>query len=66
MLDRARSTRLLPGRGELPVRPLVTALRECGYQGPWSVEVNDPWFRALDCTEAARLAFDAATAVLHA
>ncbi|GDY49774.1 hypothetical protein SVIO_003970 [Streptomyces violaceusniger] len=65
MLHKARSTRLLPGKGELPVRALVAELRDLGYTGPWSVEVNDPWFRALPVDEAARQAFDSATAVLN-
>jgi sugar phosphate isomerase/epimerase len=64
MLHKARSTRWLPGTGELPVRELIGELRTLGYIGPWSVEVNDPWFRALPTGEAARRAFDAASAVL--
>ncbi|MBA6436911.1 sugar phosphate isomerase/epimerase family protein [Streptomyces sp. GMR22] len=64
MLHKARSTRLLPGRGELPVRALVAELRNLGYTGPWSVEVNDPRFRALPVDEAAQRAFGSATAVL--
>lgn len=64
MLHKARSTRWLPGTGELPIRELIAELRTLGYTGPWSVEVNDPWFRALPTDEAARRAFATASAVL--
>jgi 4-hydroxyphenylpyruvate dioxygenase len=62
----ARNTRWLPGTGELPVRDLLTALDEIGYRGPFSVEVNDPGFRALPATEAAHRAFASAVALLTA
>lgn len=31
--------RCLLGTGEVPLRPLVSRLRECGYDGPWEVEL---------------------------
>lgn len=64
ILYKARNTRWLPGAGELPVRDLLTKLTAIGYRGPYSVEVNDPHFRALPADEAARRAFDACTRLL--
>jgi sugar phosphate isomerase/epimerase len=65
ILHRARTTRWLPGEGELPVRELVGALHTAGYTGPYSVEVNYPGFRELPVEEAARLAHDASIAILN-
>ena len=65
-LVQARTTRWLPGDGELDVRGLVVALRDAGYAGPWCVEVSYPEFRELDVADAARLAHDNAAAVLAA
>lgn len=40
--DAARTARLLPGEGTLPLRELADRLREMNYEGPWGLEVfND-------------------------
>ena len=63
-LHNARSTRLLPGDGDLDVIGLIGAVERLGFTGPYCVEVNYPRFRELPATEAARQAFDMATAVI--
>jgi sugar phosphate isomerase/epimerase len=64
ILHKARSTRWLPGDGELPLRDLLDAITETGWSGPYSVEVNYPTFRELPAAEAARLAYEKSAAVL--
>ncbi|WP_115787635.1 sugar phosphate isomerase/epimerase family protein [Arthrobacter silvisoli] len=59
-LANARSTRRLPGDGDLDGAGFVRAVRTAGFTGPWCVEVNYPEFRALDSTAAARSSISAA------
>jgi sugar phosphate isomerase/epimerase len=59
-LANARSTRRLPGDGDLDGRGFVRAVRAAGFSGPWCVEVNYPEFRELDATAAARRSISAA------
>ncbi len=65
-LRHARAARRLPGEGDLDVVGLVRAVLRNGFTGPFCVEVNTPEFRALPVEVAAKLAHDAATAVLGA
>jgi sugar phosphate isomerase/epimerase len=65
-LRHARAARRLPGYGELDVVGLVRAVQAAGFDGPWCVEVNTPVFRDLAAEDAARVAADAAMAVLDA
>jgi sugar phosphate isomerase/epimerase len=65
-LRHARAARRLPGYGELDVVGLVRAVQAAGFAGPWCVEVNTPVFRGLAVEDAARVAADAAMAVLEA
>ena len=64
-LRNARTTRWLPGDGDLDVVPLVSRLAELGFTGPYCIEVNYPEFRELPAAEAARQAADRAHAVLR-
>lgn len=59
-LANARSTRRLPGDGDLDGEGFVRAVRAAGFDGPWCVEVNYPEFRALDAASAARSSLSAA------
>ena len=38
-VDETVNHRRLPGEGEFPIRDMVAAVREAGYDGPWGVEV---------------------------
>ncbi|UBH07172.1 hypothetical protein K8P10_002683 [Leucobacter sp. Psy1] len=62
-LHAARTTRALPGDGELDVRGLLQKLDDRAYGGPWCVEVNNPEFRELPVQAAADRAFAAASRV---
>ena len=46
-LQWSRHFRNLPGQGEIPVKNFVTALIECGYRGPLSLEIFNDYFRSL-------------------
>ena len=56
--------RLLPGHGELPLGGYLGALKEAGVRAPVGVEVFSDVLHGLEPAQAARLAFDATTAVL--
>jgi sugar phosphate isomerase/epimerase len=53
LLAYARSTRRLPGDGDLDGEGFIRAVRAAGFTGPWCVEVNYPEFRELDAASAA-------------
>lgn len=57
--------RVLPGEGGLSLVPLLTAVRETGYQGPISIEVFHPKYGERDPYEVAREAFERAQNVLR-
>jgi sugar phosphate isomerase/epimerase len=38
-LPRSFEDRLVPGRGEIPLPPLLRAVHESGYRGPYVVEI---------------------------
>lgn len=59
-LANARSTRRLPGDGDLDGSALARAVLEAGFSGPWCVEVNYPEFRSLSAAEAAETSIEAA------
>ncbi len=63
-LVHARTSRRLPGTGDLDVTALIRAAVATGFAGPWCVEVNTPELRALPVDEIARLAADTAIAAL--
>ena len=65
-LVHARTSRRLPGTGDLDVTALIRAAVSAGFAGPWCVEVNTPQLRALPVNEIARRAADSATAALAA
>jgi sugar phosphate isomerase/epimerase len=58
-------SRLLPGAGAIPLREVVTALREIGCQTPCGVEVFSKELRALSPTEVGRRCGQAARALLE-
>jgi sugar phosphate isomerase/epimerase len=64
-LRNARSTRWLPGDGDLDGVGLVRRLQQVGFTGPYCVEVNYPAFRALPADAAARQAFGKADALVR-
>jgi sugar phosphate isomerase/epimerase len=59
-LANARSTRRLPGDGDLDGEGFVRAVLAAGFTGPWCVEVNYPEFRELDVADAASSSISAA------
>ena len=59
-------SRLLPGAGAIPLREVVTALREIGCQAPLGVEVFSKELRGLPPTEVGRRCGEAARALLEA
>lgn len=59
-LANARSTRRLPGDGDLDGEGFIRAVRAAGFTGPWCVEVNYPEFRELDAAAAADNSISAA------
>lgn len=65
-LTHARTSRHLPGEGDLGVVELIGAVLRTGYAGPWCVEVNTPEFRDLPIGQAATRAARAAEAALDA
>ena len=58
--------RLLPGHGDIDLGGLLRLLDETGRRGPTAVEVFSDWLRSRPTDEGARLACDAARAVLAA
>lgn len=56
--------RLLPGEGVVDFTLFLELLAEKNYGGPYAVEVFGRGLRAMDPSEAARLAFDASAATL--
>ncbi|MFF1732124.1 sugar phosphate isomerase/epimerase family protein [Streptomyces sp. NPDC058247] len=60
----ARTTRFLPGEGDLDVAGLIRRIRATGYSGPYCVEVNHPAWRGLSADEAAHRAYTAARRLL--
>jgi sugar phosphate isomerase/epimerase len=39
LIDETVNHRRLPGEGEFDLRSYIEVCRECGYDGPWGVEV---------------------------
>jgi len=58
--------RLLPGHGDIDLAGLLGILDETGRRGPTAVEVFSDWLRSHPPVEGARLAAEAARAVLAA
>ncbi|EOU9605774.1 sugar phosphate isomerase/epimerase family protein [Cronobacter dublinensis] len=57
----SRHFRAYPGEGDLPVTEFARTLLQCGYQGPWSLEVfSDAWQQA-PAIESARAGFASLT-----
>lgn len=57
--DRAtlgKPNRIMPGLGVLPLRPLVEAVRQAGYAGPWSLELFRQEYWEMDPLVLARRA----------
>jgi len=65
-LANARSTRRLPGDGDLDGEGFIRAIRAAGFTGPWCVEVNYPEFRELDAAAAASSSISAARILMAA
>jgi sugar phosphate isomerase/epimerase len=63
-LTNARSTRRLPGDGDLDGEGFIRAVRAAGFTGPWCVEVNYPEFRELDAAAAASSSIAAARTLM--
>ena len=59
------SQRVLPGEGDLPLIPLLSAIRDTGYDGPVSVEVFHPKYAAQDPTQVAARAYELACEALQ-
>ena len=59
-LANARSTRRLPGDGDLDGEGFIRAVRAAGFTGPWCVEVKYPEVRELDAAAAAGRSISAA------
>ena len=57
--------RLLPGKGALPLLPILSGLKALGYDGPFSVEIFRPAYWKRDPGQMAQLARTAAEAVLE-
>jgi sugar phosphate isomerase/epimerase len=64
LLAYARSTRRLPGDGDLDGEGFIRAVRAAGFTGPWCVEVNYPEFRELDAASAASGSIAAARKIM--
>jgi sugar phosphate isomerase/epimerase len=62
----SRTTRFLPGDGDLDVLGLARKLIDMGFDGPWSVEVHYPELREMPVEEAAQLVFDSSLALVQA
>jgi 2-keto-myo-inositol isomerase len=55
--DRARlgkPNRIFPGEGVLPLKPMIAALRQAGYPGPYSLELLRPEYWTMDPRFVAR------------
>ncbi len=57
--------RLLPGKGVLPLVPILRGINAIGYDGPFSVEIFRPAYWNRDAGQIARLARTATQAVLE-
>lgn len=53
LLSWSRHFRSLPGQGDLPIVPYVSALRSRGFDGIWSLEIFNDRFRASPATTTA-------------
>lgn len=62
----SRSTRFLPGDGDLDVLGLARKLITMGFEGPWSVEVHYPELREMSVEKAAQLTYDSCLALVQA
>jgi len=58
--------RLAPGEGEFPLMEFIGALRACGYDGLYGVEILSDAYRAMAPMEAARRSGTAAATLLSA
>jgi sugar phosphate isomerase/epimerase len=58
------NNRLLCGEGSFDLIGLVTVLRECGFDGPWGVEILSRAHRKLPVADALKLAADSTLTVL--
>lgn len=55
--------RLLPDEGDYPLRPFLAALEQCGYRGPFGVEMLSDKFRKMPLNIAAAQSFNATHAL---
>lgn len=62
----SRTTRFLPGDGELDVVGLARTLINMGFDGPWSVEVHFPELREMPVEKAAQVTYDSCLALVQA
>jgi sugar phosphate isomerase/epimerase len=56
--------RLLCGEGSFDLTGLIATLRDCGFAGPWGVEILSTSFRALPVGHALKLAAESALTLL--
>lgn len=54
----SRNCRCFPGQGGLPVRDFYDAVRDLGYEGPFSLEVFNSGFKSRPAGEVCRMAMN--------
>jgi sugar phosphate isomerase/epimerase len=62
LVDETVNHRELPGEGEFDIRGYVRVCSECGYPGPWGIEVLSQELRSNPIDAIFRRAYDAAAA----
>jgi sugar phosphate isomerase/epimerase len=58
LIDETVNHRRLPGEGEFDLRAYIAVCRECGYGGPWGVEVLSEELRNQPLEQIFRRAYD--------
>jgi sugar phosphate isomerase/epimerase len=58
LIDETVNHRRLPGEGEFDLRAYIAVCRECGYGGPWGVEVLSEELRSQPLEQIFRRAYD--------
>lgn len=66
LFEDTRDRRALVGEGAQDVAGFIRAMREIGFDGPWGVEVISHEHRARALTDALRVSFDSAFALVAA
>jgi sugar phosphate isomerase/epimerase len=64
LFEDTRDRRRLCGRGSFDLHGFVTALRSCGWTGPWGVEILSADLRQLSVREATATAYATAASLL--